>query len=143
MDATAVTACPIAPTRSTTRPSPRSPSGIDTHRTKIQRGVANILPGGGESRLYGIPYFGFYCIFINKFFEILTSRVLFHPPPPLPPPSLPLRASMSSGCVTSPTWASASSATLKTSPFRSRRCGPDKPEMSTMSSQVYNVLTLG
>jgi hypothetical protein len=46
MDATAVTACPIAPTRSTTRPSPRSLSGIDTHWTKIQRGVANILPGG-------------------------------------------------------------------------------------------------
>jgi hypothetical protein len=35
----------------------------------------------------GSPYFVFYCIFINKFFENLPGGVLFHPPsPPSPPP---------------------------------------------------------
>ena len=33
--------------------------------------------------LGGSPYFGFYCIFINKFFENLPWGVLFHPPLPV------------------------------------------------------------
>jgi hypothetical protein len=63
--------------------------GIDAHGLKIQgrgyllffakiprgggQGFQEKLPGGG-----GSPYFGFYCIFINKSFEILY---LPSPPP--------------------------------------------------------------
>ncbi len=44
------------------------------------QGLKEKLPGGSS-------YFGFHCIFINKFFENLPGGVLFHTPPsPLPPP---------------------------------------------------------
>jgi len=48
---------------------------------KIPRGSQGFqekLPGGG------VPYFGFYCIFINKCFEICLRGVLYLPSP-LPP----------------------------------------------------------
>jgi hypothetical protein len=41
------------------------------------------LPGGS-------PYFGFYCIFINKCFEICLRGVLYLPSPLPPPPPSPL-----------------------------------------------------
>ncbi len=75
----------------------RGCEGIDAHGLKIQgrgnlmffakipRGVKafrkNSLGGGGP------PYFGFYCIFINKCFEICLRGVLYLPSPlPLPHP---------------------------------------------------------
>jgi hypothetical protein len=48
---------------------------IDAHGLKIQgvRDVFAKIPRGGqgfqEKVLGGSPYFGFYCIFINKFFK--------------------------------------------------------------------------
>ncbi len=48
---------------------------------KIPRGSrfsGKIAWGGGS------PYFGFYCIFINKCFEICLRGVLYLPPPPPP-----------------------------------------------------------
>ncbi len=54
---------------------------------KIPRGGQGFqekLPGGG-----GSPYFGFYCIFINKCFEICLRGVLYVPSPSphlTPPP---------------------------------------------------------
>jgi hypothetical protein len=50
------------------------------------------IPGGGgggqgfqEKLPGGSPYFGFYFIFIDNFFENLPGRVLFHTPLPLTP----------------------------------------------------------
>ncbi len=34
---------------------------------------------------WGFPYFGFYCVFINKRFEICLRGVLYLPSPPTPP----------------------------------------------------------
>ncbi len=66
------------------------------HRcTRVQNpgeGVPDVFcqnPQGGqgfqEKIAWGVPYFGFYCIFINKWFEICLRGVL-HLPSPLPPP---------------------------------------------------------
>ena len=44
--------------------------------------------GGGQgcfANSKGVPFFGFYCIFINKFSEIFQRGVLFHTPPSPPP----------------------------------------------------------
>ncbi len=71
---------------------------IDAHGLKIQgrgylmffakiprggQGFQEKLPGGGS------PDFGFYCIFINKCFEICLRGVLYLPSP-LPPPHPPV-----------------------------------------------------
>ncbi len=45
---------------------------------KIPRGVKAFR----KNCLGGSPYFGFYCIFINKFFKNLPGGVLSHPPHP-------------------------------------------------------------
>jgi hypothetical protein len=49
---------------------------------KIPRGVKAFR----KNCLGGSPYFGFYCIFINKCFEICLRGVLYIPSPHLPPP---------------------------------------------------------
>ncbi len=62
--------------------------------TKIPRGVKAFR----KNCLGGSPYFGFYCIFINKCFEICLRGVLYLPSP-LPSPHLThLCASMSIVC---------------------------------------------
>ncbi len=56
-------------------------------------GVAQIfakIPRGGGSRLSGkiargVTYFGFYCIFINKSYEVCLRRSYIYPPPSPPP----------------------------------------------------------
>ncbi len=67
---------------------------IDAHGLKIQgRGYLMFfvrIPGGVKAfrkncRGGGGPYFGFYCIFINKCFEICLRGVLYLPSP-IPPP---------------------------------------------------------
>ena len=67
---------------------------IDAYGLKIQgRGYLKFLPKslGGRSRLSGkiargSPYFGFYCTFINKCFEICLGGPIFTLPLPPPPP---------------------------------------------------------
>jgi hypothetical protein len=63
-----------------------NPGGILEVFAKIPRGGGSRVSGkiawGG-----GSTYFGFYCIFINKFFENLSGGVCFVPPPPLPLPA--------------------------------------------------------
>jgi hypothetical protein len=74
---------------------------IDAHGLKIQgRGYLKLLPkslGGcqvkvsGKGKIaQGSHYFGFYCIFINKSFEIFLGGAIFtlHFPPRPPPLSL-------------------------------------------------------
>ncbi len=66
---------------------------IDAHGLKIQgRGYLMFLakiPRGGqgfqEKLPGGSPYFGFYCIFINKCLEICLRGVLYLPSPHLTP----------------------------------------------------------
>ena len=73
---------------------------IDAHGLKIQgRGYLMFfakIPRGvkafRKNCLGGSPYFGFYCIFINKCFEICLRGVLY-----LPSPLTPLCASMALG----------------------------------------------
>ena len=67
---------------------------IDAHRLKIQgRGYLMFfakIPRWGqgfqEKLSGGSPYFRFYCIFINKCFEICLRGVLYLPSPLPPPP---------------------------------------------------------
>ncbi len=58
--------------------------------TRGGQGFQEKLPRGGGGWVGGNPYFGFYCIFNNKCFEIFLRRVLYlpslytpHPPPPV------------------------------------------------------------
>ncbi len=69
-------------------------SNIDAHGLKIQGGgvlavFAKIPRGGGQGFQEKLPggstYFGFYCVFINKFFENLSGGCCFIPPSPSPP----------------------------------------------------------
>jgi hypothetical protein len=75
----------------------KSPHGeIDAHELKIQGTRRNSSDfcqnySGGQGSLSkiarGIAYFGFYCIFMNKSFEICLGGPVFTPPPlsPLSP----------------------------------------------------------
>ncbi len=71
---------------------------IDVHGLKILLDFFVKIPRGVKAfrkncRGGGSPYLGFYCIFINKCFEICQRGVLYLPSP-LPPTSPPLCASM-------------------------------------------------
>ncbi len=66
-------------------------TNIDAHGLKIQgRGYLKFfakIPRGGvkafkKNCLGGSPFFGFYCIFINKCFEICLRGILYLPSPP-------------------------------------------------------------
>ena len=65
-------------------------TGVENPREGVPDVFCQNPQGGGGSRLsgkiaWGSPYFRFYCIFINKCFEICLRGVIYLPSPHLAP----------------------------------------------------------